>query len=58
MLPYSGLGDCAKKILAEEGVLRFWRGYPAYFVRCCPHGLIILVSKEYITGAYKTTFGL
>eukprot|EP01048_Picozoa_sp_COSAG05_P009382 COSAG05_NODE_767_length_7468_cov_379.770118_3_plen_296_part_00 len=57
-LPYKGVNDCARKILRQEGLFRFWRGYPAYFVRCCPHGLIILISKEYITSAYKGAFGL
>lgn len=57
-LPYKGVGDCAMKILKTEGLTMFWRGYTAYFVRCCPHGLIILVSREYIVQGYNTTFGL
>jgi hypothetical protein len=74
----------ATKILRNEGFLRFWRGYPAYFVRvsvmafalghllrgstlagsqwwrlqCCPHGLIILVSREYIIQSYDSFFQL
>lgn len=57
-LPYKHVGDCAAKILRNEGLTRFWRGYTAYFVRCCPHGLIILVSREYIVEAYNASFGL
>ena len=33
-------------------------GYPAYFMRCCPHGLIILISREYIVQAYNVAFSL
>jgi len=55
-MPYSGVGDCAAKILNNEGIGRFWRGYSAYFTRCFPHGMIILVSREYIMKAYDNAF--
>ena len=57
-VPYNGVVHCASRIFKEEGPLRFWRGYPAYFFRCCPHGLIILISREYIVQSYNSIFGL
>lgn len=57
-LPYKGVADCAVKIVKNEGVLRFWRGYFAYFTRCCPHGLLLLVTREYIVNGYNSAFGL
>jgi hypothetical protein len=57
-LPYKNVLDCGLKILKTEGITRFWRGYFTYFTRCCPHGLIILVSREYIVQSYNTSFGL
>ena len=45
-LPYSGLVDCATKIVTKEGPLALWRGYLVYYTRCAPnatsstHGLI------------------
>eukprot|EP01052_Picozoa_sp_SAG31_P032917 SAG31_NODE_3660_length_4013_cov_3.345938_2_plen_106_part_00 len=57
-VPYNGVFHCGYRIFSEEGPLRFWRGYPAYFFRCCPHGLIILISQEYIKKAYNRAFSL
>ncbi|KAK3066775.1 putative mitochondrial 2-oxoglutarate/malate carrier protein [Teratosphaeriaceae sp. CCFEE 6253] len=31
--PYKGMFDCAKKVIAEEGPLRFYRGFSTYYVR-------------------------
>jgi len=31
--PYSGMGDCFRKVAAEEGPLRFYRGFTTYFFR-------------------------
>lgn len=36
-LPYSGMGDCFRKVAREEGVLRFYRGFGTYYVRIAPH---------------------
>lgn len=30
-LPYTGLADCFRKVAAEEGVLRFYRGFGTYY---------------------------
>ena len=57
-LPYTGLADCAATVLKKEGVLAFWTGFPAYHGRCAPHAMIILMSIEYITSAYRKFFDL
>ncbi|MCJ1357897.1 MAG: putative mitochondrial 2-oxoglutarate/malate carrier protein [Icmadophila ericetorum] len=36
-LPYAGMMDCAKKVVAQEGPLRFYRGFMTYYVRIAPH---------------------
>lgn len=39
-LPYRGLLDCARKVVKEEGWLRFYRGFGTYYVRIAPHALV------------------
>ncbi|KAK5371352.1 hypothetical protein LTR20_006751 [Exophiala xenobiotica] len=34
---YSGMMDCFMKVRQQEGLLRFYRGFPAYFARMAPH---------------------
>lgn len=34
---YSGMINCFVKIAREEGIPRFYRGFPAYFSRMAPH---------------------
>ena len=36
-VPYKGMIDCFKKVAAEEGPLRFYRGFSTYYVRIAPH---------------------
>lgn len=57
-MPYNGLVDCALGILRKEGPLAFWTGFTAYYGRCAPHAMIILVSIESITQAYRGFFDL
>lgn len=35
--PYKGLMDCAKKVIRDEGWLRFYRGFGTYYIRIAPH---------------------
>lgn len=35
--PYNGLFDCARKVVRDEGWLRFYRGFGTYYVRIAPH---------------------
>lgn len=57
-MPYSGLMDCAGSILRKEGPLAFWTGFTAYYGRCAPHAMIILLSIESITSAYRGVFNI
>lgn len=36
-LPYSGMVDCFRKVAKEEGITRFYRAFPTYYVRIAPH---------------------
>lgn len=57
-MPYTGIADCAAQIMRKEGPLGFFGGFSAYYGRCAPHAMIILLSIESITGAYRNAFGL
>ena len=56
--PRYGWAGLCLQIATQEGVGRFWRGYTAFLLRCAPHGLIILVCREYMYQAYDSTFSL
>jgi solute carrier family 25 oxoglutarate transporter 11 len=56
VLPYKGIADCALKIFKAEGPMGFFAGFSAYYGRCAPHAMIILLSIESITEAYKKAF--
>jgi solute carrier family 25 oxoglutarate transporter 11 len=36
-MPYKGMWDCGTKVVREEGLLRFYRGFGTYYVRIAPH---------------------
>ena len=55
-MPYSGVIDCAVKIFKTEGPLGFFNGFTAYYGRCAPHAMIILLSIESITSSYHKIF--
>ena len=57
-LPYTGLLDCAGKILTREGPLAFWTGFGAYYARCAPHAMAILLTIETVTSMYRSVFNL
>lgn len=40
-LPYRGVIDCARKVVRDEGWLRFYRGFSTYYVRIAPHALVL-----------------
>jgi len=52
-MPYTGVVDCSVKILQREGPLGFFGGFFAYYGRCAPHAMIVLMSMESITTAYR-----
>jgi len=56
-MPYKGVVDCASQILRREGFLAFWTGFVAYYGRCAPHAMIILLTLEQFNHLYASTFG-
>jgi len=36
-LPYKSMVDCFRRVAADEGLLRFYRGFGTYYVRIAPH---------------------
>lgn len=55
-LPYKGIVDCVVKIAKTEGPIGFFSGFSAYYGRCAPHAMIILLSIESITNFYRKAF--
>jgi len=52
--PYSGVIDCTKRVLAEEGVAPFWRGNLANVLRYFPTQALNFAFKE----QFKTIFSV
>ncbi|KAJ5923277.1 Mitochondrial dicarboxylate carrier protein [Penicillium verhagenii] len=48
LVPYRGVLDCARKVVAEEGWLRFYRGFGTYYVRIAPHAMVTLIVADYL----------
>lgn len=55
-MPYKGVADCTIQIFRKEGLRGFFSSFTAYYGRCAPHAMIILLSIESITNAYKNAF--
>ena len=53
---YSGIVDCASYIARNEGILGFWRGFTAYYLRCAPHTMLVLLTRDAIMDAYDGMF--
>jgi solute carrier family 25 oxoglutarate transporter 11 len=53
---YKGLTDVFVKTLRYEGVTGFWTGFSAYYLRCAPHAMIILMTVEPLTQLYREEF--
>ncbi|SMQ50197.1 unnamed protein product [Zymoseptoria tritici ST99CH_3D7] len=47
-LPYKNMFDCAKKVIRDEGPLRFYRGFSTYYVRIAPHAMVTLIVADYL----------
>lgn len=50
-LPYAGFADCAYKTLTQEGPLKFYTGFPTYYVRIAPHAVLTLVFIDFLKKA-------
>jgi len=51
--PYSGVLDCGRRIVAEEGVLPFWRGNLANCLRYFPTQALNFAFKDKIKAQFK-----
>jgi hypothetical protein len=47
-LQYTGMFDCFRKVAAQEGILRFYRGFGTYYVRIAPHAMVTLLVADYL----------
>jgi solute carrier family 25 oxoglutarate transporter 11 len=56
VMPYRGIADCVVQIFKKEGPLGFFGGFSAYYGRCAPHAMIILLSVESVTNLYRSNF--
>lgn len=45
-MPYTGLIDCVGKTFRHEGLLRFWVGFPIFYVRVGIHAMITLLVSD------------
>lgn len=45
-LPYKGALDCAAKTMASGGPLKFYTGFPTFYVRIAPHAMITLIIQD------------
>ena len=54
----SGMNCSSAQIFKKEGPAGFFGGFSAYYGRCAPHAMIILLSIEGITKGYKNLLGL
>lgn len=52
-LPYAGTVDCAIKTFAEGGPLKFYTGFPTYYVRIAPHAMFTLIFQDALTKFVK-----
>merc|ERR1712007_387455 len=52
-LPFKSSIDCAMKIMAEGGPLRFYAGFPTFYVRIAPHAMITLIAQDFIKKSWS-----
>ena len=50
---YKGMWDCARKVVREEGILRFYRGFGTYCARIAPHSVITLIIADKIAASLR-----
>lgn len=53
-LLYKSSVDCAMKIMAEGGPLRFYAGFPTFYVRIAPHAMITLIAQDAIKKSWSS----
>jgi len=45
-MPYKGFTDCVAKTFRNEGLFRFWVGFPIFYTRVGIHAMIILLVSD------------
>lgn len=50
---YSGVLDCVKKVVKEEGIGRFYRGFGTYYVRIAPHAMLTVLFADMLASWTK-----
>lgn len=56
-MPYTGFADCFLKTLSQEGPLKFYTGFPTYYIRIAPHVALTLVFADQLPKLQKS-FGM
>merc|ERR1719147_131450 len=51
--PYGGIAECAKRTMANEGALSFWRGNLANCIRYFPTQALNFAFKDQIKALFK-----
>lgn len=51
--PYTGAVDCAMKTLKAGGPLKFYTGFPTFYVRIAPHAMITLMVQDTLQSTQK-----
>ena len=53
-MPFRGFGDCVAKTMASGGPLKFYTGFPTYYVRIAPHAMFTLIILDQINTIQKS----
>jgi len=53
VLPYKSSIDCVMKNLREGGPLRFYAGFPTFYLRIAPHAMITLLAADKVKQVWK-----
>jgi solute carrier family 25 (adenine nucleotide translocator) protein 4/5/6/31 len=52
--PYKGIGDCASRVMADQGVKAFWRGNLVNCLRYAPQQGSALAFNDYLNNVFPT----
>lgn len=53
-MPFKGFLDCCGKTFAAGGPLKFYTGFPTYYVRIAPHAMFTLIILDQINATQKS----
>lgn len=51
--PYTGALQAISLVARNEGVLKLWAGFPAYYLRCGGHTVAMFISVEWLRSLFK-----